>query len=284
MERVLRREADVAEESPAALPAARRDFLGVPIDCLTLGETADAAEAAMRSHRPLRQVSINVAKFVAMRQNPELDCDVRSSDLVSVDGMGILWAARLLGLYIPERVAGIDLFEAVLARCAAGGYRPYFLGAQPDVLARAVAAAQSRHPGLVFAGSRNGYFGDNEEGGVVAAITAAQADCLFIGMPTPRKERFLARHGEALGIPFVMGVGGSFDVLAGAVRRAPAAVRAIGLEWLFRLAQEPLRLGPRYLKTNAAFAAILTRALVAKLFRSEVHPACGRSARLGRRP
>ena len=266
MERVFRRDAHAATAPPAALRVARGDFLGVPIDCLSLAETADAAEAAMRNRRPLRQVSINVAKFVAMRQSQELDRDVRSSGLVSVDGMGILWAARLLGLQIPERVAGIDLFEAVLSRCAARGYRPYFLGARPDIVARAVAAAEARHRGLLFAGSRNGYFGENEEAGVVAAIAASRPDCLFIGMPTPRKERFLARHSEAVGVPFVMGVGGSFDVLAGAVRRAPAAVQAIGLEWLFRLAQEPMRLGPRYLKTNAAFAAILARAMAARLF------------------
>lgn len=245
--------------------AARRDFLGVPIDGLTLVQTVAAADAAMASRRPLRQVSINVAKFVAMRRDAELDTDVRSSDLISVDGMGILWAARLLGLKIPERVAGIDLFDRLLALCATRGYRPFFLGARPAVVTEAVAAAEKSHPGLLFAGYRNGYFSENEEAGVVSEIKASQADCLFIGMPTPRKERFLARHAEALQVPFVMGVGGSFDVLAGVVRRAPAALQTLGLEWLYRMVQEPLRLGPRYLKTNAAFAAILARALAAKL-------------------
>ena len=242
----------------------RRDFLGVPIDCLTLAETVAAADAAMRNRTMLRQVSINVAKFVAMRQNPELDQDVRSSDLVNVDGMGVLWAARLLGLDIPERVAGIDLFESVLALCAAHGYRPFFLGARQEVLERAVAAARARHAGLLFSGWRNGYFSGDEEGGVVSEIKAAHADCLFIGMPTPRKERFLASHGGELGVPFVMGVGGILDVLAGAVRRAPPLIQAIGCEWLFRMVQEPMRLGPRYLKTNAAFAGLLLRALVRK--------------------
>lgn len=250
----------------AAPSSARRDFLGVPIDCLTLAETVAAADAAMRDRRPLRQVSINVAKFVAMRSNAELDSDVRSSDLVSIDGMGILLAARLLGIGVPGRVAGIDLFERLLDLCARRGYRPFFLGARPEVVAEAVATAQARHSGLFFAGYRDGYFDANQEGSVVTEIAASRADCLFIGMPTPRKERFLARHGEALGVPFVMGVGGSFDVLAGVVRRAPVVVQALGLEWLFRMAQEPLRLGPRYLKSNAAFAAILTRALAVKLF------------------
>lgn len=222
----------------------------------------------MRHRTMLRQVSINVAKFVAMRENPELDQDVRTSDLINVDGMGILWAARLLGLEVPERVAGIDLFESVLALCAAHGYRPFLLGARQEILERAVAAARGRYAGLLFAGWRNGYFSGNEEGGVVSEIKASRADCLFIGMPTPRKERFLASHGGQLGVPFVMGVGGSLDVLAGAVRRAPPLIQAIGLEWLFRLAQEPRRLGPRYLKTNAVFACILIKALGRKFWRS----------------
>ena len=266
MESTYPRAAKIARTLPRVPPpAARVDFLGVPVDGLNLAETLAAAEAAMASRRPLRQVSLNVAKFVAMRQNPELDADVRSSDLVSVDGMGIVWAARLLGIKLPGRVAGIDLFERILALCAARGYRPFLLGARQDVLSKAVAAAEARNPGLVFAGWRNGYFDETAEGGVVSEIKASGADCLFIGMPTPRKERFLARHAEALGVPFVMGVGGSFDVLAGAVRRAPALVQKLGLEWLYRMAQEPLRLGPRYLKTHAVLAAILARAVAARL-------------------
>jgi N-acetylglucosaminyldiphosphoundecaprenol N-acetyl-beta-D-mannosaminyltransferase len=270
MEKTSRQGAEFADGG--GLPAgsdhhARHDFLGVPIDCLTLEETVAAADAAMRSRRTLRQVSINVAKFVAMRQNPELDRDVRSGDLVNIDGMGILWAARLFGISVSERVAGIDLFEAVLALCAKRGYRPFFLGATAAVLEQSVAAATARHPGLLFAGWRNGYFDASEEAGVVSLIKASRADCLFIGMPTPRKERFLARHGEDLGVPFVMGVGGSLDVLAGILRRAPKPVQAVGLEWLFRMLQEPLRLGPRYLRTNAAFARILAGALFSKLCR-----------------
>ena len=186
--------------------------------------------------------------------------------------MGIVLAARLLGIGVPERVAGIDLFERLLDLCARRGYRPFFLGARPEMLGQAVATVQARHPGLLFAGYRNGYFSASEEGGVVTEIAESRADCLFIGMPTPRKERFLARHSEALRVPFVMGVGGSFDVLAGFVRRAPVVVQALGLEWLFRMAQEPLRLGPRYLKTNAAFAAILARALATKLLSARACP------------
>jgi N-acetylglucosaminyldiphosphoundecaprenol N-acetyl-beta-D-mannosaminyltransferase len=239
----------------------RHDFLGVPIDCLTFAETIAAADRAIQSRQPLQHVCINVAKFIAMRTNMELDRDVRSSDIVSIDGAGVAWAARLLGIGVPERVAGIDLMQGLIGLCAANAYRPYFLGVRPDVLRTALANIHRRFPQLQLAGSRDGYFGPEQEGDVVAGIRSSRADCLFIGMPTPRKERLLARHRRDFDVPFIMGVGGAFDVLAGQVRRAPKPVQGIGLEWLFRAVQEPLRLGPRYLRTNAAFAAVMARAL-----------------------
>jgi N-acetylglucosaminyldiphosphoundecaprenol N-acetyl-beta-D-mannosaminyltransferase len=251
-----------ADESSALVDiGACKNFLGVPVSSLTLAQTIAAADQAMQSGQVLRHVCINVAKFVAMRSNPELDRDVRSSHIVSVDGMGIVWGARLFGIEVPERVTGVDLMEGVLSLCATKGYRPYFLGGSPDVVQKAVSNTQARYTTLAFAGWRDGYFKAEEEIGMVAAIRSSGADCLFIGMPTPQKERFLARHLDALGVPFIMGVGGGLDVLAGRVRRAPRFVQDVGLEWLFRTIQEPRRLGPRYLKTNTAFAAILAKAL-----------------------
>jgi N-acetylglucosaminyldiphosphoundecaprenol N-acetyl-beta-D-mannosaminyltransferase len=245
-------------------PAVRRDFLGVPIDCLTVEETVAAADRAIQSRRTCQHVCLNVAKFVAMRTNAELDRDVRASHIVSVDGMGIVWAARLLGITVPERVPGVEVMEGMIRLCAVNGYRPFLLGACQDVLQKSIANIFNRFPGLELAGSRDGYFGPEEECDVVAAIKSSQADCLFIGMPTPRKERFLARHRYELGVPFIMGVGGGLDVLAGRVRRAPPTVQALGLEWLFRTVQEPLRLGPRYLVTNVVFAAVMVKALTLK--------------------
>jgi N-acetylglucosaminyldiphosphoundecaprenol N-acetyl-beta-D-mannosaminyltransferase len=249
----------------------RCDFLGVPIDCLTLAETVAAADRAIQSRQTLQHVCLNVAKFVAMRRNEELDRDVRSSHIVSVDGMGIVWAARLLGIAVPERVAGADIMEAVIELCAIHGYRPFLLGARPDVLQKAIAALYRRFSGLEVAGAQHGYFPAEAEGEVVETIKSSRADCLFIGMPTPRKERFLARHRSSLGVPFIMGVGGGLDILAGHVRRAPSVVRRAGLEWLFRTVQEPRRLGPRYAMTNAAFAAMMVRALVRKIYSGERH-------------
>lgn len=249
----------------------RRNFLGVPIDCLTLAETIAAVDQAIQRRQTLQHVCINVAKFVAMQTNVELDRDVRSSNIISVDGMGIVWAARLLGVAVPERVAGVDIMEGVLGLCAVNGYRPFLLGARPDVLQKAIAGLHRRFSGLQFAGAQHGYFPPEAEGEVVATIKSSGADCLFIGMPTPRKERFLARHRGYLGVPFIMGVGGGLDILAGHIRRAPSVVRRIGLEWLFRTVQEPRRLGPRYATTNAAFAAMMVKALVRKSFSDERH-------------
>jgi N-acetylglucosaminyldiphosphoundecaprenol N-acetyl-beta-D-mannosaminyltransferase len=249
----------------------RRDFLGVPIDCMTLRETIAAADRAIQRRQTLQHVCINVAKFVAMRADVELDRDVRSSNIISVDGMGIVWGARLLGIAVPERVAGVDIMDGVIRLCVTHGYRPYLLGARPDVLQKAIAALQRRFSGLELAGAQHGYFSPEAEGEVVSTIKSSGADCLFIGMPTPRKEGFLARHRGDLGVPFIMGVGGGLDILAGHVHRAPYVVRRLGLEWLFRTVQEPRRLGPRYITTNAAFAAIMAKALVRKLYYHEHH-------------
>jgi N-acetylglucosaminyldiphosphoundecaprenol N-acetyl-beta-D-mannosaminyltransferase len=242
-------------------PTARQHFLGVPIDCLTMTETIAEVGNAIASGRTCQQVCLNVTKFVAMRSNAELNRDVCSSHIISIDGMGIVWAARLLGIAVPERVPGIDLMQQVLHLCEVKNYRPFFLGARPSILTRAVYNVQTRYPKLEVAGWHHGYFDLEAEPAVVATIKSSRADCLFIGMPTPRKERFLAAHREVLGVPFIMGVGGGLDVISGEIHRAPRVVQRIGLEWLFRTAQEPLRLGPRYAKSNIAFAGILAKAV-----------------------
>lgn len=240
----------------------RTEYLGTPIDLLTFDQTVTRAVEAMRRREPTQHVAMNVAKLVKMRRDPELRRDVIASDIIGIDGMGIVWGARALGLPAAERVAGIDLMERLLAVCADEGFRPYFLGARQAVLERAIEEAARRWPGLALAGCRNGYFGPKDELDVVNAIRESRADCLFIGMPTPRKERFLHEYREVLGVPFIMGVGGSFDVLAGHVERAPAAIRQAGLEWLYRVYQEPRRMWWRYATTNTVYAGLLSAALL----------------------
>jgi N-acetylglucosaminyldiphosphoundecaprenol N-acetyl-beta-D-mannosaminyltransferase len=231
----------------------RARFLGVPIDLLTFDDTVSAAVNAMLTRKPTQHVAINVAKLVRARHDPELFRDVAESHIVGIDGMGIVWGARALGLSVPHRVPGVDLMERLLQICSTHDFRPYLLGARKTVLERAVLNALHRWPGLTFAGYRDGYFSPDEEDAVVERIRSCAPDCLFIGMPTPRKERFLHKYRDALGVPFIMGVGGGIDVLAGHVRRAPRAVQNAGLEWLYRTYQEPRRMWWRYASTNAEF-------------------------------
>jgi len=243
----------------------RVELLETPVDILTMDETLARAVAAMRSRVRCQHVAMNVAKLVNARSDPELDRDVRDSDIIGIDGMGVAYALRLLGHPVPERVAGVDLFERLMAVCAEKGFRPYLLGATQEVLDRTAAELRRRHPALAFAGSQNGYFRPEDDGRIAAQIRESAADCLFIAMPTPRKERFMRAFRDSMGVPFLMGVGGTFDVVAGHVQRAPAIWQKLGLEWFYRMAQEPRRMFWRYARTNTLFAAMLLPALARRL-------------------
>lgn len=240
----------------------RVDFLGCSVDILTMAETIERAKVAMRNRMRVHHVALNVAKFVNMRSDELLRADVMGSDLIGVDGMGILWALRLFGVPATERVTGIDLFWEILNVCDKDGFRPFLLGATPSVLQRAADVIAAKFPSIQLAGLRDGYFRPEEESEVVEQIIKSKADCLFIAMPTPRKERFLAAYRDHLSVPFIMGVGGSLDVIAGHVSRAPRKMQSMGLEWLYRVYQEPRRMWWRYVKTNTIFAGILIRGML----------------------
>jgi N-acetylglucosaminyldiphosphoundecaprenol N-acetyl-beta-D-mannosaminyltransferase len=203
-----------------------------------------------------------------MRNDPVLRRDVVESDIVSPDGMGIVWGARLLGVPLRERVTGIDLMLALLAMSEREGFRPYILGAEPAVLQTACEAIKAKHPHLTFAGTHHGYFSNEEAPEIVESIRSCNADLLFVAMSTPRKEQFLHRYRDELGVPFLMGVGGSVDVIAGKVKRAPTWMQSLGLEWLFRTCQEPRRMWKRYVTTNSAYAWLLMRALMSRRVRT----------------
>jgi N-acetylglucosaminyldiphosphoundecaprenol N-acetyl-beta-D-mannosaminyltransferase len=241
------------------LASRRLEFMGAPMHALTMAETLAIAEEAMVLKRPLHHTVVNVAKLVNMRSNAELRDDVSTADMINIDGTGVVWGARLCGLTIPERVAGIDIMINLFSLCAARGFRPFLLGAEQAVLEAVERRLKQDHPRLVVAGMRNGYFKPEDEPDVLEAINRSGADCLFVAMPTPRKERFLRKNRDTLMPNFIMGVGGSFDVYGGKVARAPRMVQNAGFEWLFRVAQEPRRLWPRYYETNTAYAFLLWR-------------------------
>jgi N-acetylglucosaminyldiphosphoundecaprenol N-acetyl-beta-D-mannosaminyltransferase len=240
-------------------PLDRADILGCPIDRVDIDEAVDRCrELIEEPGRTTSQVSINAAKLVAIREDDQLRDEVLDCDLVTADGQSVVWASRLLGDGLPERVAGIDLMQRLLELAEERGYRVFFLGATRQVLARALATIRSRHPRLRVAGSRDGYFRPNEEQAMREEIRNAAPDILFVAMSSPRKEHWVATAGE-LDVGFAMGVGGSLDVVAGEVRRAPRIVQRLGFEWLFRLAQEPRRLVRRYVTTNTRFLLLLIR-------------------------
>jgi N-acetylglucosaminyldiphosphoundecaprenol N-acetyl-beta-D-mannosaminyltransferase len=237
----------------------RVHLLGSPLDVVDMEEAVARCEAAIASREYLQHMSVNAAKLVSMRDDGELREGVNACGLVTADGQSVIWAARLLGVRLPERVAGIDLMHRMLAAAAEHSYRVYFLGAKQEVLDTAIARLRDRFPGLTVAGSQHGYFSDEETDAVAAAIRESRADVLLVAMTSPRKEHFLGRLGPSLGAPFAMGVGGSIDVAAGLTKRAPVALQRAGLEWAYRMAQEPRRLGKRYLVKNAQFVWMVLR-------------------------
>jgi N-acetylglucosaminyldiphosphoundecaprenol N-acetyl-beta-D-mannosaminyltransferase len=246
-------------------PAKRTRLFGVQVDALTMAESVDrATELVERAGPAVHHVCINAAKVVRMQDDAELRRIIESSEMVHVDGTSVCWAAGLLGAGIPERVAGIDFMDALLARAAERGWRVFFLGATDEVVERTVAVELERHPGLQVAGWRNGFWTEDEEDAVVAAVAATAPDLLLLALPTPKKELFASRRLEALNARFVMGVGGSFDVAAGITKRAPLWMQRAGLEWFFRLVQEPRRMWKRYLVGNSRFIALVARELVTR--------------------
>ena len=234
-------------------------LFGVPIANLTLAETVDRIETLIRTGRPHQHVVVNVDKIVKMQGDPQLRAAILSCELINCEGQPIVWASRLLGAPLKERVTGVDLFQALAARCAARGFRVYLLGAREEVVARVAQVLQARHPGLVIAGWRDGYWDGDAEPAVIAAVRAARPEVLFMATPSPKKELFLGKWKQELAVPFVMGVGGSFDVVAGKVKRAPAWIQRGGLEWLYRFAQEPRRMWHRYFVEDLAFFPLLWR-------------------------
>jgi N-acetylglucosaminyldiphosphoundecaprenol N-acetyl-beta-D-mannosaminyltransferase len=215
----------------------RAHILGCAIDRLDMAATIARCEEIIDSRVPSQQVSINASKVVALSRDPKLREFVERSALVSADGQAVVWASRLLGDPLPERVAGVDLMHRLLALAERKGYSIFILGAAQDVLEAAIARLRVMSPDLRIAGYRNGYFSDSESEAVAIEIRTAAPDILFVAISSPRKEYFLERYGSFIEAPLAMGVGGSIDILAGRVARAPQWIQRNGLEWLYRTLQ-----------------------------------------------
>ena len=238
-------------------PPRRRQLFGLGVAAVTRDDVVALAALAVEHRTRLLVGVLNAAKVVKLRQDTVLRESLLECDVLLADGQSVVWAGSFLGHPLPERVAGIDLFEALLDLADREHRRVYLLGARPEVLERLLETVAQRWPGAVVAGSRDGYFTDDEAPAVAAEVAASRADMLFLGMTTPKKEIFLGSHARTMRVPVMHGVGGSFDVLAGVTRRAPLRWQRMGLEWAYRLLQEPGRLWRRYLVTNTAFVALL---------------------------
>jgi N-acetylglucosaminyldiphosphoundecaprenol N-acetyl-beta-D-mannosaminyltransferase len=245
-----------------------KSLFGADIAAATMAEAIALIERVITARGRLHVGVVNAAKLVNMRRQPSLQTAVQACDVIFADGMSVVWASRVLGCPLPERVAGVDLMDAMLARGSRLGWRVYCLGAEPDVLAAAMAVLRTTYPGVQFVGSHHGYFGSNDEHALALEIASRQADILFVGMTSPRKEIFLERWHDVLGVCIGHGVGGSFDILAGKARRAPLLWQRLGLEWLYRVIQEPRRMWRRYLVTNSLFLQMLGAEIVRKIARA----------------
>jgi N-acetylglucosaminyldiphosphoundecaprenol N-acetyl-beta-D-mannosaminyltransferase len=249
-----------------ALPP-RAHILGCVFDRLSMAETIARIEEIIAARRPSQHLAISATNVVAVHDDPRLRRIMHECAIVSADGQGIVWASRLLGDPLPERVNAADLMEALFPVAEARGYRVYVLGARQEVLERAISNLRRQFPKLEIAGYRNGYFGSEDDAEVVEHVRGAGADLLFAAMSSPKKEYWLSENKHELGVPFVMGVGGAIDAVAGLTRRAPVWVRKIGMEWFFRMIQEPRRLARRFVVGNAKFLRILLGELARSRFR-----------------
>ncbi len=228
-------------------------MMGCRIDNLSMEETLVRIEEFIRSGQPHQHVVVNVDKLVKASRDPDLRRIVNECALVNADGMPVVWASRLLGKPLKERVAGIDLFEALMRRAGEKGWRVFLLGAREEVVAAVADTYRRRYPELAIAGWRNGYWTEAEEAQVAGQVRASGADLLFVAISSPKKEQFLGRWQAEMKIPFAMGVGGTFDVATGRVRRAPRWMQRAGLEWFYRFLQEPRRMFRRYFIDDMAF-------------------------------
>jgi N-acetylglucosaminyldiphosphoundecaprenol N-acetyl-beta-D-mannosaminyltransferase len=227
-----------------------------------MAEVEEAAARAVCTRSSVIHCSLNALKVVEAHKDPALKALLAQFDLITPDGKSVVWGLRLLGRGRTEQVAGVELMARLLKLGAPRRWRFFLLGACPEVAATLRPSVEEAFPGVCIAGIQHGYFPPAEESRVVEEIRNSEADVLFVGMPSPRKERFLHEHRQVLRVPFAMGVGGGLDILAGKTRRAPLWMQRSGLEWSYRVLQEPRRLAGRYLSTNFQFAGMLAGELL----------------------
>lgn len=227
--------------NPNIKPYPTVSLYGVPFSKMNMKETVDYLTQAIESRNSHRVVTGNPIMLMVGLDNPSFHRTLATADLVVPDGAGVVWAARKVKQPVQERVAGFDLMHELLREGERHQWSVYLLGASADIIQTAYEKLKEQYLGVRFVGYRDGYFTDQEDAEVVAAVRAANPDLLFVARSTMNQEPWIEKYQSELGVPFIMGVGGSFDVVSGKLKRAPAVFRKLGLEWFYRLLQEPSR-------------------------------------------
>ena len=219
----------------------RIDVLGVGFDNVTMAEAVERGMELVRSSGTHYVATPNPEIVEVCREDPEARTAVNGADLVLPDGIGVVKGAAMLGTPLKEKTPGIEFAGHLMDRLAEEGRSLYLLGAKPGVAEQAAAKLAEAHPGLRIAGTHDGYF--KEDGPVIESIRQSGADVVFVCLGAPKQELWMVEHGPATGAHLMVGLGGSLDVFAGVVERAPEGFQRLGLEWLYRLAKDPKRIG-----------------------------------------
>jgi len=241
-------------------PSRKIKLFNIHIDAITIHETLQMAEQAIEEKKQIHHTVVNAGKIVQMQIDKELEKSVVEADIINADGQAVVWAANFLGQKLPERVSGIDLMEKLVKKSHENKYKCFFFGAKEEVVTELVDIYKKQYSDEIIADYRNGYFEKNQEEEIANQIAASRANMLFVAITSPKKEIFLNTYKKQLqNINFIMGVGGSFDVIVGKIKRAPIWMQNIGLEWLFRFLQEPIRMGKRYTIGNIKFILLVIK-------------------------
>ena len=235
-------------------------MLNTQIHNLDMEQTVSLVEDAIENRQQIHHVAVNAGKIVKMQNDLQLRESVNNSDLINADGQAVIWASKFLNQPLKERVAGIDLMEKLVKLANQKQYRIFLFGAKEEVVSEVAKRYTQTYGEGIIAGYRNGYFNKDQEAEIAQAIADSGAHILFVAITSPIKENFLYQNRKALAsVNLIMGVGGSFDVVAGVTKRAPMWMQKAGLEWFYRFLQEPRRMWKRYLVGNTKFIWLVLR-------------------------
>jgi N-acetylglucosaminyldiphosphoundecaprenol N-acetyl-beta-D-mannosaminyltransferase len=240
-------------------------ILNADFDAHTTEQIIDQIISSVKSEQRGWLCTVNVAILMMMRSSPMLQNFVEKAKWVVADGQPLVWVAPIFRGRLPERVAGIELVDGIASEAEKEGFRIYLLGAEKKVVETVSAQLKRKYPKLNICGARDGYFSSDEAQIRADEIRNSDAQILFVGMGVPKQEEFIENQWERMGVNFAIGVGGSFDVIAGLRKRAPGFIQRIGFEWLYRLIQEPRRMWKRYLVTNSLFIFLVGKEIAARV-------------------